>query len=225
MKARTTPIAGTKTEALARVLGAVTHGYTRVCSGRVPREKLARLANKFDVKYGIGNGKGQRIINRRAGHANALFAAYSPPGIYLAVDERLPWIVLSTPGDGMDDESWTDVIDRPIWLDYELCRHNDAGEVRWTWRRTKAEMEMLYAQLGEDLARRRFDGVAQTLQRLARQPGFHGVRVQSRALIEYAQRRGYKGPVPHLYYVQMVSHGAPLLLTHGTDGRESSGWE
>ena len=222
MKARTTPIAGTKTEALARVLAAVTHGYTRVCSGLVPREKLVRLATKFDVKYGIGHGKGQRIINRRAGYANILFAAYSPPAMYLAVDERLPWTMLSTPGDGVDEETWTDVIDRPVWLDYELCRHNDAGKVRWTWRRTKAEMEKLYAELGEDVARRRFDDVAQTLHRVARQPGFHGVRVQSRALIEYVQRRGYQGPVPHLYYVQMVSHGTPLLLTHGKNDPESS---
>jgi hypothetical protein len=223
MKARTTPIAGTKTAALARVLAAVTHGYTRVCSGRVSREKLARLANKFDVKYGIGLGKGQRLINRRAGHANALFAAYSPPEMYLAVDERLPWILLSTPGDGMEGESWIDANNRPVWLDYELCRHNDVGRVRWTWRRTKAEMEKLYAELGEDIAHRRFDDVAQTLQRVASQPGFHGVRVQSRALIEYARRRGFRGPFPHLYYVQMVSHGTSLLLTHGANGHESSG--
>jgi hypothetical protein len=175
------------------------------------------------VKYGIGHVKGQRIINRRAGRANALFAAYSPPDMYLAVDERLPWCLLSTAGDGMDGESWTDVIDRPIWLDYELCRHNDAGKVRWTWRRTKAEMEKLYAELGEDVAHRRFDDVAQTLQKVARQPGFHGVRVQSRALIEYARQRGFRGPFPHLYYVQMVSHGTPLLLTHGANGHESLG--
>lgn len=225
MKARTTPIADSKTAALVRVLAAVTHGYTRICSGRVPREKLARLAKKFDLKYGIGHGKGQRIINRRAGHANALFAAYSPPEMYLDVGERLPWILLCTPGDGMDGESWGDVMDRPVWLDYELCRHNDVGKVRWTWRRTKAQMEKLYAELGEDLTHRRYASVAQTLKRVARQPGFHGVCVQAQALMEYVRRRGYQGPFPQLFYVQMVSHGTPLLLTSGEKGEPPFAYE
>lgn len=220
MKTRTTPIASTKTQALARVLAAVTHGYTRVCSGEVPREKLARLATKFDAKYGIAHTKGQRVINRRAGRANTMFAAYSPPEEYLAVGERLPWILLATQGEGVEEEMWVDVIDRPVWLDYELSRHNDAGEVRWTWRRTKSEMTQLYAELGEDVARRRFDEVAKTLERIANQPGFHGVRSQSQALIEYARRRGYKGPVPHLFYVQKVPNGTPLLLVAGANEDE-----
>jgi len=214
MNARKTPIASTKTQALARVLGAVTHGYTRVCTGTVPREKLARLAAKFDAKYGIAHTKGQRVINRRAGHANTQFAAYSPPPEYLAIGERLPWILLATPGEGVEEETWTDVEDRPIWLDYELCRHNDAGEVRWTWRRTRTEMAQLHAELLEDLTRRRLDDVAETLQRIANQPGFHGIRAQSQALVAYAIRKGYKGPVPRLFHVQKVPHGVPLLITH-----------
>ncbi len=36
MKTRTTPIATTKTQALARVLTSVTHGYTRVCTDNSP---------------------------------------------------------------------------------------------------------------------------------------------------------------------------------------------
>ena len=214
MKTRTTPISSTKTQALARVLAAVTHGYTRVCSGTVPPEKLPRLATKFDGRYGIGHTKGQRVINRRAGRANTQFAAYSPPAEYLAVGERLPWILLATSGEGVEEETWTDVEDRPRWLDYELCRHNDAGGVRWTWRRTKAEMAQLHAELLEDLRRRRFDDVCRTLQRIANQPGFHGIRAQSQALVEYAIRNGYRGPIPHLFHVQKVPHGTPLVLAH-----------
>ena len=213
MKTRTTPIATTKTQALARVLAAVTHGYTRVCMGTVPPEKLAGLAVKFDATYGIAHTKGQRVINRRDGRANTMFAAYNPPAEYLVAGERLPWILLATEGDGVESERWTPVIDRPIWMDYQLCRHNDAGEVRWTWRRTKAEMTRLYAELGEDLARNRHGSVEQTLRRIANQPGFHGVRAQSRALVGYAHGRGYTGEVPRLYYVSSIRHGTPLCIT------------
>ncbi|MGH8259189.1 MAG: hypothetical protein ACREUG_05815 [Steroidobacteraceae bacterium] len=73
-------------------------------------------------------------------------------------------------------------------------------------------MSQLYAELAEELTRRRVDEVAHTLQRIARQPGFHGIRAQSRALLEYATRRGYQGPLPHLFYVQKVAHRTPLLL-------------
>jgi hypothetical protein len=212
MKTRTTPIATTKTQALARVLTGVTHGYTRVCTGTVPPEKLGRLATKFDVAYRIADTKGRRVINRREGRANTMFAAYSPPSEYLQPGERLPWILLATTGDGVESETWIDITDRPLWMDYELCRHNDAGEVRWTWRRGKSEMTQLYAELSDDLARRRFDEVQRTLERIARQPGFHGVRVQSKALIEYARARGYGAPVPHLFYVEKGSHGVPLVL-------------
>lgn len=212
MKARTTPIAATKTQALARVLAAVTHGYTRVCMGAVPPEKLAGLASKFDAAYGIAHTNGQRVINRRKGRANTMFAAYNPPAEYLVAGERLPWILLATEGDGIESERWTPVADRPVWIDYELCRHNDAGQVRWSWRRRKTEMTQLYAELSDDLARRRFDEVQRTLERIARQPGFHGVRVQSKALIEYARARGYGAPLPHLFYVEKGSHGVPLVL-------------
>lgn len=59
-------------------------------------------------------------------------------------------------------------------------------------------MTNLYAELGEDLARRRQDQVARTLQRIANQPGFPGVRAQSAALFAFAASRGYNGPVPTL---------------------------
>jgi hypothetical protein len=212
MKTRVTPISQTKTQALARVLASVTHGYTRVCTGTVPPERLSALAAKFDAHYGIAHTKGQRVMNKRAGRANTLFAAYAPPDEYRVENERLPWILLATHGEGVEAERWQDVIDRPVWLDYQLCRHNDAGQVRWTWRRTSAEMTQLYAELGEDLARQRHGQVAWTLQRIANQPGFHGVRAQSMALFAFATSRGYEGPPPTLFFVQKVSHGKALLI-------------
>jgi hypothetical protein len=219
MKTRVTPISQTKTQALARVLASVTHGYTRVCTGTVPPERLSALAAKFDARYGIAHTKGQRVVNKRAGRANTLFAAYAPPDEYRVENERLPWMLLATPGEGVEAERWQDVADRPVWLDYQLCRHNDAGEVRWTWRRTSTEMTNLYAELGEDLARRRHDQVARRLQRIANQPGFHGVRAQAAALFAFATSRGYEGPRPPLFFVQKVVHGKPLLIVPLDDAR------
>jgi hypothetical protein len=149
----------------------------------VPPERLSALAAKFDERYRIANTKGQRVLNKRAGRANALFVAYALPDEYRVENERFPWMLLATSGEGVETERWQDVRDRPVWLDYQLCRHNDAGEVRWTWRRTSVEMTQLYAELGEDLARRRHDQVARTLQRIANQPGFHGVRGHASYLV------------------------------------------
>jgi hypothetical protein len=151
-------------------------------------------------------------VNKRAGRANTLFVAYAPPDEYRVENERLPWMLLATPGEGVEAERWQDVRDRPIWLDYQLCRHNDAGKVRWTWRRTAAELTQLYGELSEDLARRQHNAVARTLQRIANQPGFHGVRAQSAALFAFARSRGYEDPVPALFFVQKVAHGTPLLI-------------
>lgn len=219
MKTRLTPISQTKTQALARVLASVTHGYTRVCTVTVPPERLSALAAKFDARYGITHTKGQRVVNKRAGRANTLFAAYAPPDEYRVENERFPWMLLATRGEGVEAERWQDVADRPVWLDYQLCRHNDAGEVRWTWRRTSAEMTNLYAELGADLARRQHDQVARTLQRIGNQPGFHGVRAQSAALCASATSRGYEGPLPPLFFVQRVVHGEPLLIAPLDDAR------
>lgn len=212
MKTRTTPISETKTAALVRVLSAVTHGYTRLCTGSVSPQRLSSLVSKFDSLYGIANTKAQRVVNKRAGRANTLFAAYSPPEQYLAKDEKLPWILLATEGDGLEAEQLRHVLDRPVWLDYQLCRHNDMGEVRWTWRRTHTEMTQLYAELSEHLAQQRHGEIGRMLDRISHQPGFHGVRAQAMRLFSFAVSRGYRGPIPHLFFVQKIAHGRPLAI-------------
>jgi hypothetical protein len=120
MKTRVTPISQTKTQALARVLASVTLGYTRVCMGTVPPERLSVLASPF-------------------------FAAYASPDEYRVENERLPWMLLATPGERRRGRALGGYCG-PVWLDHELYRHNDAGELRWTWRRTCDEMSQLYAE-------------------------------------------------------------------------------
>ena len=126
------------------------------------------------------------------------------------------WLLLVSPGSGVveEEEALQDVVLKPrlVWLGYELVRLPRRGKSSWTWRRTKQEMADWYAILGEQLSSRKMAKVAQTLQRISRQPGFSGVRQQSWALIQFARSRGYSGEVPILYFLRKVSHGTRLPL-------------
>jgi hypothetical protein len=53
------------------------------------------------------------------------------------------------------------------------------------------------------------------LTRIARQPGFAGVRQQSWNLCEFARRSGYEGEFPHLFYLEKIPHGIPLSIETG----------
>jgi hypothetical protein len=37
-------------------------------------------------------------------------------------------MLLATPVDGVEAERWVDIVDRPVWLDYQLCRHKEFGD-------------------------------------------------------------------------------------------------
>lgn len=157
-------------------------------------------------------------MNKRAWRANTLFAAYAPPGEYRAENERLPWMLLATHGEGGEAERWLDVMDRPVWFDYELCWHNDAGRCvgRGDGHRPKwpnCMRNWVRILRGNDTAQ-----VARTPQRIANQPGFHGVRSQSMAVCPFATGRGYEGPLPKSFIVQQVAHGKHLLITSSNAG-------
>lgn len=70
-----------------------------------------------------------------------------------------------------------------------------------------------YALLNEQLRKHHYAAVEASLQRLANQPGFHGVREQSWYLQQHARARGYVGELPHLYFVQKINHGERLVLS------------
>ena len=123
--------------------------------------------------------------------------------------------MLFTVGELESPEQLCDVTDkkRLLWLGYELVRRSGRGKSCWTWRRSKHEMREVYAALNAHLRKRDTAAVQETLQRLARQPGFHGVRQQSWELQQDAWAKGYRGELPHLYFVQKVSHGERLQLS------------
>lgn len=133
-----------------------------------------------------------------------------------ASNTRVSWLLLVTEGTGSvwQSEKLRSVLEKPRlnWLGYELVRHTRGGRTAWTWRRTKEEMAQLYTMLSEQLNRRHAGAVQDTLVRVARQPGFAGVREQSWALCEFTRKRGYDGALPHLFYVQKVGHGERLVL-------------
>lgn len=205
----TTPIAHNKTAALARVLDSIPKGYTRWTAGAVKPDKAVPLANKFHQLYAIGATPAQRITRKAKGFANAILVLYWPE-----VAEQVEWLMLVTAGTGFESEKLVDIDEKPRlrWLGYELIRHAQRGKTSWTWRRPKSEMAELFALHDNYANRYQPQQVADLLARAAHQPGFHGVREQTRSLIEHALRRGFQGEVPHLFFVQKLSHGTRLTL-------------
>ena len=206
----TTPIAHSKTAALSRILDVVPRGYVRFTAGVVSSDKVITLANKFHRLYGIGATPAQRLTRKRDGLANALMVIYWPPDTPAA-----HWLLLATNGAGLEREQLQLVTDKPRlnWLGYELVRHATRGGTRWTWRRPKSEMAEHYLMLQNIAGGGNEQGMSEFLERLARQPGFHGVREQTRALCLSARRLGHSGELPVLYYTQKVSHGERIVLT------------
>jgi len=204
-----TPVARSKTAALARVLDCVSKGYHRYTMGTVKAGKAEALARKFHGLYGIGCSPAQRITRKEKGLANAILVLYWPE-----TAELISWLLLSTDGTGLEGEAMNSVTQRQrlTWLGYELVRHTTRGRAAWTWRRTKQEMEELYALIATQTSQRQYRAVSESLERIARQPGFHGVREQSWRLCQEALRRGYPGDLPYLFHVQKISHEERMVL-------------
>lgn len=232
--AHTTPLSRSKTAALSRVLDNMPKGYTFYTAGECHAGKAMALLRKFHERYGIGCTPAERLTRKSKGLANALLALFWPddeqsglklrmiPDSAIASPFEVPvssslamvkvnWLLLATDGSGPvhEMEMLRSVLEKPrlSWLGYELIRHPVSGKTVWTWRRSKDEMEMLYRLLNPQLGRYHFNAVSETLERIARQPGFAGVRAQSWKLCEYARQHGFDGPLPHLFYVQKVNHG------------------
>ncbi|MFP3586378.1 hypothetical protein SCB29_22335 [Paraburkholderia sp. SIMBA_055] len=204
-----TPIARSKTAALARVLDVIPKGYCRYTEGTVSASKAESLARKFHLRYGIGCTPAQRVTKRKRGLANALLVMYWPEGC-----QQVEWLMLSTDGDGMDGERLLGIADKPrlLWLGYELVRRPERGRTAWTWRRPSSEMAEHHTLIAEHSNKRNVNSLGGLLQTIANQPGFHGVREQSKRLFELARRRGHTGDLPHLFFVQKVPHGERLRL-------------
>jgi len=191
------------------VLDAIPRGYVRYTSGVVASAKLPALVSKFHRVHAVAATPAQRMTRKKQGKANAILALYQPKDA-----EMVLWLLLFTPGELGANEVLKHVADKPrlSWLGYELSRHNYKESTRWTWRRPREAMQELYAALDAQLKQHHWRAVEQTLARIARQPGFHGVRGQSWRLCQEAKSRGYPGELPVLFYLQKVGHGERISV-------------
>jgi len=205
-----TPIARNKTAALARILDCVPKGYYRYTSGSVKAAKAEALAQKLHALYGVGCTPAQRLARKGKGLANSVLVMYWPHDA-----ECVEWMLLAADGDGLENETLHTVAEKPRmrWLGYELVRHAARGRAIWTWRRPKEEMADHYVLLASLASQRHYAALRGMLERLARQPGFHGVREQTRQIYLEARKRGYSDDFPPLFYVQKISHGERLMLS------------
>ncbi len=219
-----TPIAKSKTAALTRVTDSAPKGYTRYVSGQVSVDKAERVLKKFHDIHKIGATPAQRQTRKLHGKANALLVVYWPEAA-----NTVEWLLMFTTGELEQPEQLQDITQNPrlVWLGYELVRRTaeKSKATRWTWRRPKQTMAEFYALIADQLKRKAYDSTKDTLDLLARHPGFHGVRAQTFELVGYAISNGYPVPPkdkpdphngaykpPHLFFTPKVSHGEPFEL-------------
>jgi len=208
------PISRTSAAALTRIMDNVNKGYTRYVSGTIAADKICALTQKFRDRHLVHFSPAQRHTRKKNGLANALLTVYLPSSKTDAIADTAQWILLFTQGELHTPEMLRDVTKKPRleWLGYELFRHTFRGRTSWTWRRTKEEMQYLLDLLTTQCRSQQWSAVALTLKRVASQPGFHGVREQSYRLCQEAQRRGYDGSTPHLYFMRKIKHGEPIVV-------------
>jgi hypothetical protein len=212
-----TPISLSKTAALSRVSDSVSKGYVRYVGGSVSVDKAARMIWKLHERHEVGATPGRRAVRKASGQANAVLSIYWPEEA-----TSVEWMMLFTPGElNSPEPQLREAAEkpRPQWLGYELVRRAGGGKsgaaAAWTWRRPAAQVAEHYALLSDAANRHSWSAVGGHLEVIARQPGFHGVREQSKKLFAEARRRGYAGELPTLYYLQKVAHGERFDLSPG----------
>lgn len=206
----TTPIARSKSAALARILDAIPRGYHSYTYGNVVAAKAIPLAKKFHHLYGIGLAPAQRLRRKQRGCASALLVMYWPEGA-----DVVEWMLLVTSGTGLDERQLKRFDEKPRlqFLGYEMTRHLTSAKTSWTWRRPKAQMEELHTLIAHQAGSGHYAALASTLERIVRQPGFHGVYKQSGELLLAARRRGFSGKLPKRLYMRKISHGDRIIVT------------
>jgi len=159
----------------------------------------------------------QRFARKKENKTNALLTLYlsnfqreaadDAETIYLS--DTAQWLLQFTPGELASPEKLRNVTNKPRlqWLGYELVRHTFQGKTRWTWQRPKKEEEDLFDLMNELCRRKQWREVERLLTSAASQPGFHGVREQTWRLGLVAERLGYDGPIPPLYFMRKIKHG------------------
>lgn len=187
-------IPASKRAAMRVILETVQRGSRFWSAGRVQPEKALGFAEKMARLYHADANAAQRAYAKRMGRANTTVVMFPE-------NAEILWWLLVTPGNGLvhEREKLMDAHDkrsRLIWLDqYELVHEqrprSEGGGRHWTWRLTAqryaqfdaAMRELADSHGGHD----RRDDLDALVQALMRMPGFHGVRTQVQALLNFGR--------------------------------------
>jgi hypothetical protein len=146
----------------------------------------------------------KRLVRKSKDIANSLLVLYWPEGA-----DDVHWLLLAPHGKEIESERLRPVNEKPrlSWLGYELVQQSAHGRTARTWRRPRDEMTELHALLAHQANRKHPKAMGETLERIARQPGFGGVRAQSWALCQEARRRATSVRFLISFFLHKVSHG------------------
>lgn len=180
-----------KSAAMQRVQDLVRRGYVRWTAGMVPRGKIARLAAKFDARYGTSADRNERRRRRRHGAGNGFLVVYLPARQPYAVW----WLLVDDVHPAQHYEALKDAreerisMPNPYWCpelwqaDYELTRLDN----RWTWRMLEERRSEWQQRIREAVRQpdrdRRHLLVRQAVWSLRRLPGFRGIRQDAHGLV------------------------------------------
>lgn len=206
--------------AMQRIADYVRSGHVFWTSGEVTMARAKSLVHKFDRLYGIGRTRNQRATDKSHGVAGATLVLYCPH-----TPERSPhtdkirWVLLLTVGENpaYAVEKLQDARDRETrlhWGDYELLQIARSGQQKpaWSWRmRQQAYDDWRHCIIQTIRHKNPFD-CELVLSLLYSLPGFAGVRVQGKKLLqlyamEWARSFGEKVPTQKkLRYVQRLQN-------------------
>lgn len=223
---------------LQRIADHVRLGYRFWTGGEIAADKAKAFVRKLDARYDVGRTRHQRAWARQHGEAAAVLLLYAPSAALrpptdklgptadasaLASDSRCPtlhWMLLVSPGEHVAHrlETLRDATTPSGRLGFrglELVQLPRAGQTAaaWSWRMSQATYLGWRASL-IDIARRQPSRLPESLERLAKTPGFAGCRVQVKKLLQLAkaeQRRrlpdGTPLILPRVPYVQRLASG------------------
>lgn len=206
--------------AMQRIADYVRSGHVFWTSGEVPMARARALVHKFDRLYGIGRTRNQRATDKSHGVAGATLILYCPhTSDGLPHADKIRWVLLVTAGDspahtveklqdGRVRES------RLRWGDYELLQIARPGQVKpaWSWRLQQQAYDDWRHRIIQAIRHQNPFDCELILKHLYSLPGFAGVRVQGKKLLqlygmEWARGFGEKVPTQKkLRYVQRLQN-------------------
>ena len=205
------PISETHAATLSRLINNLTSSYTRYTSGTISADRVHYLAQRFHLIHAVAASPSQRHTRKKKGLANALLTIYLAPGADYA-----QWFLQFTEGELMSHEKLQEATKKPFltFAHYELVRVAKGSNYKraaWSVRRNKEATAMLYDELIKLSSNKQYKRIKQLLEKAAKEPQFHLVREQTKALFHEAKKRGYMLEFPFLYYIQKINHGTKRI--------------